>query len=253
MSLGTSALKTNYTQTVVGALNFPRGFTYFDSGEEPVNLMKYAAELEAAGFQLHFHATGDRGVKLALDAIEHARDTNGSSDKRHRITHMYIVDPADIGRFKALGVVADFQLNPRSLDTVAYIPFLDEIIGETRAGTLLSVKSLLDSGANVILSSDYDAGPLSPLGTIERALTRPDNAAQKVPDVETAIEMMTINVAHHFHQQTNTGSLEVGKFADFIVLDQDITAIPVNNINQTKVLATALGGRVVFDSLRLFK
>ncbi len=248
LSLGTSALKQEYDERVVPALDYPRGFQYFKTEE----LMQYAAQLEDAGFQLHFHATGDNGVKLALDAIQYAKTQNNSADQRHRITHMYIVDSVDITRFADLNVVADFQLNPGSLDTQGYIPFLEQVIGVNRTGSLLSVKTLLDSGTNVVLSSDYDAGPLSPLGTLQRALTRPDNAAQKVPDIHTAIEMMTINVAHHLHQENKTGSLEVGKLADFIVLDKDITTTPVSQLDQVKVLATVLGGDIVFNGGNLF-
>ncbi len=78
-------------------------------------LNNYAAAFEAAGFQLHFHATGDRGARLALDAIEHAQTTNATSDRRHRITHLFLVSPTDVPRFSSLGVYADFQLAPSAL------------------------------------------------------------------------------------------------------------------------------------------
>lgn len=247
LSLGTASLNRPYLSPVVEALDYPLGFTYFRTDD----LNTYVSEFEKKGFQMHFHVTGDQGAKLALDAIAHAKEINGSLDKRHRLTHLYQVDTKDYHRFKTLGVTADFQLNPGSLDK-QYNAFLQEVLGQERAGNVLPVKSLIDAGANVILSSDYDAGPLSPLGTIARALDRPDNSSQSVPDIATAIEMMTINVAYHFHQEDRTGSISVGKRADMIVLDKNITAIPTKEIASTKVLSTLLDGKVVYDRLGLF-
>jgi len=215
------------------------GFLYF----EPDSLNQYAQSLEAAGFQLHFHATGDRGAGLALDAIEYALAQNGLADQRHRITHLFLVDAADRPRFAELGVVADFQLAPSSIDP-NYIDDIAELIGQ-RADQFLPAKSLLDAGATVVLSSDWDADELSPFIKIHAVLTRDFEA---VPNLETAIQMMTLNVAYLLHQEDKTGSIEVGKLADFIVLDQNLFDIPIKQIPDTVVLQTLLGGDVVYEA-----
>lgn len=249
LSLGTSALRQSYRRIVVPELNFARGFEYFD----PHLLQLYSREFVKSGFQLHFHSTGDRAASIALDAIAGAQDPAQSSRSRHRITHNFLVDEADFQRFREFGVTADIQLNPGALDRTYYRPFLREIIGSKREASLLPVRPLLDADVKVVLSSDYDAGPLSPLGTIERALTRRDNKKMAVPTLKKAIEMTTIDVAFALKQEDRTGSIEVGKWADMIVLDQDITQIPTKKIGSTKVLATLLGGEVVFDRQQIFE
>ena len=121
-----------------------------------------------------------------------------------------------------------------------YHQSLADLIGE-QAFDLIPTGAVVGAGATVTLSSDWDAGPLSPLGTIMRALTRPTNA---VPDVETAIEMLTINAAYALGHDDRTGSIEVGKLADFVLLDADLLAIAPDQIDNARVLATFVGGRV---------
>ena len=214
------------------------GFLYF----EPNLLNRYAQRLEAEGFQLHFHATGDRGAGLALDAVEYAFRQNELSDKRHRITHLFLVDPADQPRFADLGVIADFQLAPGSIDLI-YIDDIAELIGD-RADAFLPVRSVLETGATVVLSSDWDADDLSPFVKIHAVLTREFEA---VPNLETALRMMTLDVAHLLHHENQTGSIEVGKFADLIVLDQNLFNVSTAQIPDTIVLLTLLGGEVVYE------
>ena len=248
LSLGTSALIRDYTSTVVEALEYPKGFEYFESSV----LNHYATEFDKAGFQLHFHVTGDRAAKLALNAIESAAIANQSTDRRHRLTHAYLIDPIDQNRFEQLGVIVDFQLNPSSLDNHYYRPYIKKIIGPERAENLIPVRTMIDAGATTILSSDFDAGPLSALGTIERALTRNDNRSQRVATIDKAIEMVTIDVAYALHNEHNTGSIEVGKQADLIVLDKDITKLPKEKISGAKIESTIIGGRVVYDQANNF-
>ena len=214
---------------------YASGFLYFDVP----TLDRYASELSKAGFQLHFHVTGDRGARLALDAIAGADPAAGP----HRLTHLYLLDPQDYPRFKALGVVADFQLAPSSLDP-EYLTFIRRFIGD-RADHMMPAGTLEKIGAEVVMSSDFDADELSPLVKIQAAVERGEEGA---PDVETAIKWMTINPAKLLQQADTTGSLEPGKFADLVVIDQDITKIPVSQIGQAKVVATLLQGEPVFDA-----
>lgn len=218
---------------------FDSGFLYFQT---PV-LNDYARALSEIGFKLHFHVTGDRGARLGLDAIDQAERKAGP----HRLTHLYLLDPADYARFRETGTVADFQLAPSSLDP-DYIGFISKFIG-ARADHMMPAASLEKDGATVVMSSDFDADELSPLVKIQAALERPREGA---PDVRTAVKWMTVNPARLLNQEERTGTLEVGKYADLVVLDRDIFDIPINEIGETNVKATLLQGKPVFDADGLF-
>ena len=237
LSQGTGLLITPYDQ-IYGLPGVPDGgFPYFDTP----SLNRYAQALDAAGFQLHFHVTGDLATRLSLNAIEQAIEANNTADARHRLTHLYLVHPADRSRFAELDVIADFQLAPSSVDR-AYQNDIAELIG-TRARDLLPAFDLYDQGATITISSDWDADALSPFVKIESILLQD---ADNVPDLDTIIEWMTINSAYLLHQDEVTGSIEVGKFADLVVIDRDITDIPISNISRARVLLTILEGEEVF-------
>lgn len=235
LDIATGAVLEPYQGGAAGS----RGMTYFTRSR----LNRYARRLQAAGFQLHFHAVGDRAVRLALNAIEKAGGGEATSP-RHRLTHLYLVSEKDRPRFAGLGVFADFQMGPFTT-TSAYVRELTPLLGTARAETLLPLGRLIDAGAPVVLSSDWDAEPLSPFGTIERALTRPREAA---PDLATVLRMMTIDGARLLQQANETGSIEVGKLADLVVVDRDLFAIPVTEIGEAEVALTLLGGEVVYDA-----
>lgn len=218
---------------------YDSGFLYFDVD----TLDRYSKALSEAGFQLHYHVTGDRGAQLALDAIAQSDASSGP----HRLTHLYLVDKADLPRFAELGAVADLQLAPSSLDP-EYNDFIRSFIGD-RADFMMPAASLEEAGALVTLSSDFDADELSPLVKLQAALERGEEGA---PDVETAIRWMTINPATLLQHDETTGSLEPGKFADLVVIDRDLTDIPVSEIGGAKVVATLLQGEPVFDPEGLF-
>lgn len=160
--------------------------------------------------------------------------------RHHRLTHAYLIAPSDYARFAELGVVVDFQQGPDSIDP-DYHEDLTELIGD-RSFDLIPTQALVDAGAHVILSSDWDTDPLSPVATIGRALTRPTQAMR---DVEHAARMVTIDTAEALGHDDTTGSIEVGKFADMVLLDQDIFSIDPEAIAATRVLVTWLNGRVV--------
>ncbi len=240
LSQATGALLSPYSAGLRLSKDEQYGFLYF----EEKKLKRAAKVLSEMGFQLHFHVTGDYGARLALDAIENATQKSGP----HRLTHLYLVDQKDFGRFAELGVVADFQLAPSALSS-EYLSFIKTIIGK-RSNTMLPAGSIHDAGALVTLSSDWDADELSPLIKIETAVGRKNNG---VPDVDTAIRMLTINPAQALQQADRTGSIEVGKFADLVVLDKNIMEIPNEQISKTKILSTLFQGSVVYDPLNLFE
>ncbi|MEM6328203.1 MAG: amidohydrolase, partial [Bacteroidota bacterium] len=232
---GTSALLSPYTRSF-GYDQIPEdGFLYFPAAL----LNEYARELDAAGFQLHFHVTGDRGARLALNAIEAAQLSNGTQDARHRLTHLYLVDEQDRPRFADLGVVADFQLAPSSIHP-SYVTDIEGFIGR-RSTQLLPAASLRDAGATLALSSDWDADVLSPFVKMEAVLSRPEEGIERLED---AIQLMTLNAAYLLHHDDSTGSLEPGKLADLIVLDRNLFGTPLRDIASTRVLLTLLGGEV---------
>ncbi len=224
---------------------YPRGFRYLDQA----SLNHAARELHKLGYQLHFHVIGDAATRAALDAVESIGTAGiaGVGERRHRTTHTYLVHPKDLSRFAALGVTADFQAGPESTD-VEYHDYLAEFIGD-RADNLLPTAKLLAVGAAVSLSSDWDADPLSPLGTLERALSRETNA---VPNLETALSLVTLAGAYALRIDDETGSLEVGKAADYVVLSDNLFEIEAAEISEVEVLMTVLEGRVVYRDASLF-
>lgn len=154
-----------------------------------------------------------------------------------------MVDPTDVGRFAELAVVVDFQQSDDAIAT-EYHDDLAEIIGD-RAYDVIPTATLLDAGATVILSNDWDAGPLPPLGTIERSLTRDANA---MPDLASAIAASTIDAAYALGHDDMTGSIEVGKYADFVMIDQPLFDIEIADIDQANVVFTVVGGKVVYQA-----
>jgi predicted amidohydrolase YtcJ len=224
-----------------------RGPSYFTQE----NLNRLVAAADAAGFTVHVHAIGDRAVRSALDAFAYSRHKNGPSDNRDQIAHLELIDPADFPRFKALGVIANFQLLWAERDdyiakaTLAYI-------GPERSRYLYAVRSLRDAGALIAGGSDWDVSSFNAFAAMEHAVTRAE-AADKTPllpeqsiRIQDAVDAYTINAAYALKQERTTGSLESGKRGDFIILDRDIFALEPFDLHNTRVLATYLDGREVY-------
>ncbi|MGB4074253.1 amidohydrolase [Pseudomonas sp.] len=225
----TARLQQPYNQSLPGV--DPKGLYYFS----PERLERYSRELAKVGFDMHIHAIGDQAVSDALDAID-ATDGQG----RHRITHVELVDKQDIPRFKQLEVIADFQPSP--FFAPSFLKDNVPVLGD-RAYKLLPMRELYDAGARVTLSSDWDVNPLSPLGIMQNALSLGERG---LPNLEAAIKAYTLDAAYTLRQEQDTGSLEVGKQADLVVLDQNIFDLPVKQIGKAKVLWTLLGGEEVY-------
>lgn len=239
---GTAALMAPYE---VDAHNEVRGtgtgFLYFT----PAELTRYAQAFAQSGFLLHFHVTGDRGAGLALDAIEASAEPVAG---RHRLTHLYLVNPTDQGRFTQLAVAADFQMAPSSL-TDEYEAYLAYLLG-ARANDRLPARALIDAGALITLSSDWDAESLSPLERIETVVTLPPGRSISVTD---AIAMMTLAPAQALGQDDMTGSVTIGKRADLVILDRNPLDVAPDQIGDIAVIATLLDGEPVFDPNGLFE
>jgi predicted amidohydrolase YtcJ len=210
-------------------------------------------KLDAEGLTVHVHAMGDLAVRKTLDAFAAARRTNGDRDNRHQIVHLELVDPADFPRFKALGVIADFQLL-WALREPATVEDVKPYLGPKRYRYLYPAGSLLKAGATIVGGSDWSVTSYNPFCALRTAVTRnggkgqkPLNIDQKIP-LTAAVDAYTINAAFAMKQDTTTGSLEVGKRADLVILDRDIFTVDPDTIADTKVLATYLDGRIVYTA-----
>lgn len=230
-----------------GDANFRQG--QFDS---------LATRLDRAGIQIHIHAIGDRGIRMGLDAIEAAAKTNGPPKAPPIIAHIELFDPADIPRFKTLGVVASFQ--PLWAFADPYITDLTEpILGPERSRWLYPIGSMVKTGATVAAGSDWTVSSMNPLEAIQVAITRrgPTDSAgppwipEEVVDLTTMLKAYTVNGAMASGDGKTSGTLEVGKWADLIVLDRDVYSVPPTEIHRARVLMTLLEGQAVFTSREL--
>lgn len=211
--------------------------------------------LDAEGLTVKIHATGDRSVRVALDAFEAARKANGDSGLRHEISHASTVHLDDLPRFKQLNVVA--EMSPILWYPSPMVAAMEEVLGDGRALRAWPVKSLQESGALVIYGSDWpsvvpDPGPWP---GIEAMISRKDPYSnvgdalwpEQAVDLATAIRIFTRNGAVAAKSIERTGTIEVGKQADFIVLDQNLFDIPVEAISDVNVIMTLVDGMVVYQ------
>ncbi|MCA9775429.1 MAG: amidohydrolase [Candidatus Eremiobacteraeota bacterium] len=211
--------------------------------------------LQKENFQIHVHAIGDRAIRETLDALDKAKTDNGFRDLRHQIAHLQLLSPGDIQRFRALGIVANFQ--PLWAYHDSFIEKLTiPVLGEERSNWLYPIKSFHDHGVAVVAGSDWSVTSINPLPAIQVGVTRTDpdepNARPLLPEQAMTLPAMlalyTINGAYGMHQEEQTGSLEVGKAADLVILERNLFEVPVKDIGKVKVLRTILAGRTVYRS-----
>ena len=215
---------------------------------DQATLDRLAAALDREGFQIHVHAIGDRAIRMTLDALQHARERNGPRDARHAITHLQVIDPADLPRFRELGVVANFEALWANGDE--YLTVLAEpALGPARSRRQYPLASMVRTGAVVSGGSDWSVSSLDPLQAIEVGITHRDpgdslaapwNPDERV-DLATMVALYTINAAYAMQQEKETGSVEVGKLADLVLLEAD----PLLNIRNTqRIHAVVANGRL---------
>lgn len=214
--------------------------------------------LDAAHWTIHVHGLGNRAVRETLDNFAAARKANGRWNSRHTITHLQFVDPADCSRFGKLGVVASMAMQWAERDTYT-VDMLQPYVSPEVYKTMYPARSLQKGGALLASGSDWPVDPLNPWKQIETAVRRecePNemagiyagvlNSKERISLMDS-IKMHTWGPAWQMHQDKVTGSIAVGKYADLIVLDQNLFRIPVGQISDTRVLLTTLGGKVVWE------
>ena len=222
---------------------------------EPERLRRDVAALDAHGFQVHIHAIGDRAVRECLDAFEHAQRTNGVRDARFHLAHVQFVHPDDLPRFAALGVAAN--VTPYWAVRSGYVEDLTlPHVSERAAAGMYPFGSLHRAGARLAFGSDWRVSTPDPLQQLEVAVNRrrPGYPVDKVllPDerlgLETAVAAATLGSAWVNGLDHVTGSIEVGKLADLVVLDRDLWDRGAGEIDQARVALTLVEGETVYDA-----
>jgi predicted amidohydrolase YtcJ len=227
-----------------------RGLDFLD----PEALKGYVTRLDAEGFQVHFHALGDRAVRQGLDAIEAARQANGMSDTRPHLAHLQVVDPADWPRFAALDAGANIQplwARNEAQMTELTIPFLPP----DRAALQYPIASLARAGARLVGGSDWMVSTPNVMQQVEVAVRRVDpEHREREPflpdeaiDLGTALRAYTMGGAWANHLDDVTGSIEAGKLADLVVLDRDIARESPDRVGDGQVMLTLVEGDAVFE------
>jgi predicted amidohydrolase YtcJ len=209
--------------------------------------------LDAHGFQVHIHAIGDRAVRECLDAFEHAQRTNGVRDARFHLAHVQFVHPADLPRFASLGVAAN--MTPYWAVLSGYVEDLTlPHISEQAAAGMYPLGSLHRAGARLAFGSDWTVSTPDPMLQLEVAVNRrrPGFPADRVLlseerlDLETAVAAATLGSAWVNGLDDVTGSIEVGKLADLVVLDRDLFDRGAGEIHEARVTQTLVEGVTVF-------
>ena len=203
-----------------------------------------------ANFQVAIHAIGDKGNQIGLDEVEYAYGTIGGQNLRHRMEHAQIVALADIPRFKELNVIPSMQPTHATSD----MNMAEDRIGAERLKGAYAWRSFLDQGSRLVSGSDYPIELANPFHGIHAAVTRQDKGNQPengwIPEqaitIEEAMRSFTIDAAWAAHQENVLGGLSPGKWADFILIDQDLFTIPSQDLWKTEVLQTWLAGKQVY-------
>ncbi len=205
-------------------------------------------QVHQAGFQVCIHANGDSAIDAVLTSYEKAQQAFPRQDTRHRLEHCTLVNPDLLGRIKALGCVAT--------PFCTYIYYHGEkmpFYGDKRLEWMFAQRSFLDYGINATGATDYPPGPYEPLLGIQSCVTRTDSSgrvwgANQAVTVEEALRIYTLHGAYASFEEDVKGSIEVGKLADMVVLDQDPTEIDPMTIKDIPVLRTIVGGATVYSA-----
>ena len=241
LGTGTAALLAPYSDD-------PKSSGILES--HPDDLNKMSIERDKAGFQIAFHAIGDRGNRVALDAFAAIVAANGARDRRDRIEHAQIVAPEDFARFASLKVIASMQPSHQTTD----MRWAEKRLGAERIKGAYAWKTMLDHGVKLAFGTDWPVEIINPMRGIHACVTRqlPDGTPvggwqpQEKISMDECIRDYTVGSTYAEFEEGKKGQLVPGQFADVIVLSGDVTKIPAGDILNVKVLNTIVGGRVVY-------
>ena len=228
------------------------GLIFFTEEELAADIVRF----EEQGMNgMVFHTVGDRGARLVLDALEIARDRLGSLRGRYQLAHSLFISEEDLPRLAELNLTPEFS--PILWFSNPHNDVVESMVGPDRSKVIFPMRSVADAGGRVVIASD---GPLfmqTPLASIEAAVTRidpvsdmgqPDPAAGQAITLQEAIAARTINSAYLASAEDELGSIERGKLADFVVLDRDLFAIPIEEVSEVQILMTFVEGELVFEA-----
>jgi len=246
LSAGTAAILEPYLDDPTS-----KGLLIWSDAE----IIEAAITFDKQGLQLHIHAIGDAAVRQALDAIEAVSASNPSWDRRPVITHAQLINPVDLPRFASLGVIANFQPLWTYLDPMNKELILPRL-GQARNNQQYQLRKVIDSGARISFGSDWPITDFTPLVALAVPVHRqsPDQqppqgwSIEQAISIEEAMHFYTAAVAHQLFREENYGTLEVGKVADFIVLDRSPIETTPHEVRDLKVLATYKKGKKVLLS-----
>jgi len=214
------------------------------------SLYRWISDADEAGLQMMVHAIGDSAINTLLNIYEKVSIENGPRDRRFKMEHAQHLHPNDIARFSELHVMASMQPY-HAIDDGRWA---ERVIGQQRIKTTYAFKSLLDAGTSIAFGSDAPVAPPTPLEGIYAAITRKtlDGANPRgwVPlqriTIEEALHAYTAVGAYASYDEKIKGTLEIGKLADFVILDADMTSVRPENIRDVNVLMTFVGGNRVY-------
>ncbi len=234
-----------------------------ESGDTSIaadDLNRLVRLLDARGWQVVTSASGDRAVRMALNAYEHAVRSNPVPDRgrRHRVERVAILDPADTRRFSALGVIASMQ--PGAFDpTPDAIEMLLSAVGSGRAAQSWAYGTIATTSGTLAFGSDWPHAPLNPMVALQAAVTRApiDVAGATAPDanawnpverlaLQAAIDAYTSAAAYASYDEQRKGTLAKGMLADLVVLSEDVFAAPPSRLASTRVTLTIFDGKIVY-------
>jgi predicted amidohydrolase YtcJ len=222
-------------------------FTY-----DPDKLRAMAIERDKAGFQLNFHAIGDRANRICLDVFEAVVKANGRRDRRDRIEHAQVVAPMDFQRFAELKVIASMQPSHQTTD----MRWAEDRVGNERIKGAYAWNTMIKNGVRLAFGTDYPVEPISPFRGLYACVTRerpeggPRNGWEPQEKISLAdcIRAYTSGSAHAQFEEGKKGELKLGEYADFLVLSDDLTKIPPSQYTNVRVLRTVVGGKTVYQA-----
>ncbi|MEQ8204566.1 MAG: amidohydrolase [Woeseia sp.] len=215
------------------------------------DMRQWVSHADDAGLQIMVHAIGDSAIRDLLDIYLDVTDEHGPRDRRLRIEHAQHIHPDDVPRFAAQDIIASMQPY-HAIDDGRWA---EKVIGAERSETTYAFRSLIDSGAHVAFGSDWSVAPAKPLLGIYAAVTRQTldgaNPGGWIPEqkvtVEQALRAYTSVGAYSSFEEERKGTLAPGMLADYVLIDENLTAIPPENIRNAKVLRTVIGGKTVYE------